>query len=97
MKADTFVFVDQVQYVKGLFCNRNKIKKHDGELMVTVPVKKSKGTHLAFNELEIDYSHNWQIQMLNTFKTYYAKAPYFKEYYDLMSDIILKAYITLHL
>ena len=66
--ADIFVFLDDVQYVKGTVANRNYIKGQNGEkVLLSVPVKLSKGAFQKYNEIEIDYSQNWQQKSENSF------------------------------
>jgi hypothetical protein len=95
-KSDEFVLIDQVQYVKGSVCNRNKIKSSNGtELLLTVPVKLSKGAYQAFNEIGIDYTQKWQSKMLNLISAQYKKAPFFEEYFVTLSGILKQEYPNL--
>ena len=37
--VDKFVILDNIQFTKNMFIQRNKIKTSNGELMLTVPVR----------------------------------------------------------
>ena len=41
LKSDVFIFLDDAQYTKNSFINRNRIKTPTGEAWLTVPVKAS--------------------------------------------------------
>ena len=53
-KCDMFVLLDNVQYAKNSFINRNKIKTPQGELWLTVPVKSKGRFGQLIKEVEID-------------------------------------------
>lgn len=88
-RADTFVFIDHVEFVKGHICNRNKIKNNQSEAVwITVPVKHDKGLSVNYNELKIDYSQQWGVDILNQFRGSYAGAPYYKRYFDILEGYL---------
>ncbi len=96
LASDLFVLIDQVQFVKGHVCNRNKIRDKNGrEITLTVPVRMSKGAYQSFNEIEIDYDQKWQKSHLNLIKNAYLKADFFEEYFELFSEIINVKYSNL--
>ena len=41
-KADLFVFYDDVQYDKGGWRNRNRIRTRDGASWITIPIKRNR-------------------------------------------------------
>ncbi len=89
-KADVFVLIDDVQFVKGHICNRNKIKNNQSEAVwITVPVSHRKGADINFNELPIDYSQNWGISIINQIRGSYGGAAYFDKYMDLLSHYLV--------
>jgi len=92
-KSDVFVIIDHVQFVKGHIINRNKIKNDKGEAVwLTTPVKLSKGSFQKINEIEIDYSQNWQLKQVNLIKAFYIKAKYFDSYIDEVIDLLKTKY-----
>lgn len=85
-KSDVFVLIDNVQFVKGHICNRNKIKNNQSEAVwITVPVSNKKGTDVNFNELPIAYEQNWGTSIINQIRGSYGGAPYFDRYMEKLS------------
>jgi hypothetical protein len=85
--ADIFVFFDDVDFTKRDWRSRNKIKTANGDLWLTVPVKKpSKGTKIY--DIEI-YNDGWQEKHFKTIKMAYKKSRYFNDYLPLLEDIYL--------
>lgn len=91
MKADCFVFFDNAQYPKGTACNRNKIKAPRGTLLLTVPVRISKGHLQKINEIEVVMSEKWAKKHWKIIMTNYNRAPFFKFYESTFSEIYNKS------
>lgn len=85
--VDLFIFHDDLQYTKGDWRNRNKIKTSKGILWITIPV----GTHTErlICEVEIKDKH-WQRKHYNLLKQYYTKAPYYKKYIEFLNHIYME-------
>lgn len=78
-QVDVFVFFEDVDFTKRDWRTRNKIKTPNGDIWLTVPVKKApRGTKIF--EIEISQENDWQEKHYQTISQYYKKAPYFKEY-----------------
>jgi len=77
MDADLFVFLDDVQYQKNGFMNRNKIRTSSNSLWLTVPVHANLDSNL--NQVTIDTKSNWPIKHKKTLLINYSKAEYFVE------------------
>lgn len=96
LNADIFVIIDNVQFVKNSICNRNKIKDPNGNpFWITVPVRRSKGLMINFNELEINYAPNWQKKIIKQIESAYHKTLYFKSYFSEFENIIKEEYVNL--
>ena len=81
-RADTFVFLDDVQYDKHGWRNRNRIKGPKGSQWLTIPVEQ-KGILSArktIREIRIDGHRDWRKKHWETLRTRYGKAPYFARY-----------------
>lgn len=83
-----FVYLDDVQYERSDWDNRNQIKTSDGSLFLTVPVYNKFGQKL--NEVQIVSTQDWQKKHLEAIKNNYQKSPYFTTYWDDVSSIISK-------
>lgn len=88
-KADIFVILDDTQYKKNYFENRNKIKTKDEWTWLTVPVKKHSST-AKIKDIEISYDRDWMKKYLNLIRENYTRAPYFKKYFPKIEEIINK-------
>ncbi len=86
-KSDGFVFLDQVQYKSREFQNRNKIRTKDGFLWLSVPVKSKGKGRQKISQVVIDNEFPWARQHLESLKTWYAKAKFFKQYLPFFEDV----------
>ena len=84
--SDTFVALDDVQYVRRGYVNRNKILTQDGVQWLTIPVKKMTRDALI-SEIEIDFSVDWQNKMYHTIQHAYSKAPYYAEVMEVIGQL----------
>ena len=90
MASDIFIILDNVQYKKNEFQNRNKIKYNEEAHWLTIPVKHKFGQKI--NEIEINNNIIWRRKILNSLQTYYAKSPYFHQFFPSLSELINKEY-----
>ena len=77
--CDTLVLLDNVQYEKNYFQNRNQINTRDGVRYITVPVT---NTHAPISEVLITdnfFTHQC-MKNAKTIEQAYSKCPYWKEY-----------------
>lgn len=79
--VDKFVIVDNTQYVKKQYHNRNRIKLvNENTIWLSIPVINSGRFKQLINEVEIDNSQNWRKKHINTLKTNYSKAAFYSDY-----------------
>lgn len=86
--SDIFVYLDDVQYERGDWDNRNKIRTYEGSIWLTVPVLNKFGQKL--NEVNIANNQDWNKKHRLTIKTNYQKAPYFAKYWKKIDSILSK-------
>jgi len=84
--VDAFVFYDDVQYSKGDWRNRNRIKTIRGIEWLTVPVHHNK-LKKKINETTIDYNRPWQKKHCLKLRESYQDAKYSDEMLGLASVI----------
>ncbi len=84
--SDMFVFLDNVQFKKNEFQNRNRIILKDKIEWLTVPVSFSFGDPI--NKVKIANSTNWQRKMETMLEHSFARSPYFKTFNRELFDII---------
>ena len=75
--SDVFVILDDAQYSKGSWGNRNKICIDNKEHLITVPIIKKK-LGQTFLESEINDQVNWRKKLITTIEYNYRKHDYYK-------------------
>ncbi|MBW2982571.1 WbqC family protein [Candidatus Woesearchaeota archaeon] len=87
-KADKFIIVDHVQYERHDWQNRNRIRTKEGEVFLTIPIKRT-GQNTPLHQVMIDNSTNWRRKHWMTLEQAYKKSPFwdcysgfFKELYE---------------
>lgn len=76
--VDVFVFLDNVQFKKNEFQNRNKIRVGDEARWITVPVSFKFGD--ALKDIVIADDPKWLMKMCSTIEQNYSKTPWFEAY-----------------
>ncbi len=84
-KADVFVILDNVQFKKNEWQNRNRIKTAQGCQWITVPVLYRFPEKI--NEVRINNKENWGRKHLQAFITNYSKSPCYENYISFFEDI----------
>lgn len=84
--VDSFVFLEDVQYTKNDWRNRNKIKTPNGTQWITVPVHSD--LDKCIFQTKIDNSKKWEEKHKKAIHANYASSCY----YDTYKDNIIKIY-----
>src|SRR5258705_12239809 len=86
--VDEFILLDDVQYTRRDWRNRNRIKTQSGVKWLSIPVD-VKGKYLQkINETKI-CDINWNREHWETIRTNYAHPPYFRQYKGFLEDLYL--------
>ena len=88
--VDTFVFLDDVQYTRSDWDNRNKIKTSDGSMWLTIPILNKSKEFL--NEVKIDNTQNWKYKHKSAIKFNYEDTPFFDLYWKDIELILDKSW-----
>ena len=92
--CDVFVYLDNVQFSKDSFDNRNRIKTQNGVEWITVPLQRPVfGKKL--NQVSITYDSDWIKAHSNLIFENYESAPYFPSYWYEIEKIINKKFTLL--
>lgn len=84
--VDEFILLDDVQYTRRDWRNRNKIKTPHGIKWLTIPMKvKGNYSELISNMTVSDAF--WNIKHFDIISSSYRKAPYFKKYKSFFEDL----------
>jgi len=77
-RADEFVFLDDVQFDKHGWRNRNRIKGPEGPQWLTVPVRISGLSERRICDVEIDATQRrWAVRHLQALRSNYGPCPFF--------------------
>jgi len=90
MNVELFVFLDDVQFRKKGWQNRNRIRINDGTALLSIPVHTH--SYPKINEVTIDNEKNWSIRHKKSILYNYARAPYFGEIKDFIESIFEKKF-----
>ena len=87
-QADVFVFLDDVQFSKGSYTNRVKIRAPSGAKWLTIPVTVSLGQAIR----EIGFAGQaWRASHIDALRSTYAAAPAFAAVWPGIMESILEA------
>ena len=86
MQADVFCYLDNVQYKKNEWQNRNRIKTAQNWQWMTVPVCFRFPQRI--NEVEINTKLPWVKKHLQALVTNYRKAPFFDDYFPTFDECL---------
>src|SRR5262249_50481902 len=84
--VDLFVFHDDLQYTKGDWRNRNRIKTANGERWLTIPVGIDE--HRRICDVPLPAS-GWSREHWRQIEAAYRSAPYFAEYREYFERLYL--------
>lgn len=87
--ADEFILLDEVQYTKRDWRNRNTIKTPQGLLWLSIPVQVKGKFNQSIRETMIA-EPGWRMQHWKSIKMNYSSAPYFKKYAESFEELYLK-------
>ena len=83
--CDVFVFLDDVQFARRSWQQRNRILGADGEVMLSVPVQKT-DRDAAIGEIEVSEAEPWRDKHLASIRHAYARRPFFAEGMAFLED-----------
>ncbi len=83
-RSDVFVLLDNVQYKKNEWQNRNRIKTSQGWQWITVPVLYQFPEKI--NTVRINNTVDWRKKHLHALAYNYSKSPFFKEYFGFFEE-----------
>lgn len=83
-RSDKFVFLDDVQYQKNSWHNRNQLLVNKSPHWVTVPIK-HKSLSQTIKDSEIDQIQHWRRKHSFLIKNVYSKHPFFNDISDICS------------
>ena len=80
-KCDLFILLDDVQYTRRDWRNRNKIRTRNGDQWLTIPLKTTGNYEAKINEMEVS-DPIWDRRHFDTLRACYRTAKHWKKYED---------------
>ena len=90
--ANLFVYLDDVQYTRKDWRNRNRLKSPSGIKWGSVPVHKGAGRGMLIKDACINYNNAWQENVIAKIVQWYRKATYFDDVFPLFRDVLENRY-----
>ncbi len=91
-QAELFIYLDDVQFEKREFQNRNRIRTPRGWQYLTVPVVSKGRFSQKINEVELDNTAQWRADHFQAIKLNYARAPFFKDHLPAFEALYSRDY-----
>ncbi|NPV82987.1 MAG: WbqC family protein [Candidatus Aminicenantes bacterium] len=92
LNSDLMIILDSTLFARGFtFVNRNRLKAPQGEIWVTVPVRKKGLGRQRTRDLRIFQPENWARKFLALLKHYYGHSFYFEQTIGELEKIISSA------
>ena len=92
-RSDVFVLLDDVQFKKNEWQNRNQIKTAQGKQWITVPVMYHFPERI--NEVKINNTVTWQKKQQHGIELSYRNAPFYKEYKEFLDELFSRQWGTI--
>jgi len=100
--VDVFIFLDDVEFSRQSWQQRNRIKTQNGSLWLSVPVRLAGRSHQLIRDVEIDDSQHWRRRHGDTISMSYAKAahmawlrPWLQEVYQAQESSLCELNIRM--
>lgn len=94
-QSDIFVLLDDVQFTKNSFQNRNRIKTAQGAAWLTVPVLTKGHFQELMSKILINNEIEWRRKQWRTIVENYNGSPYFALYRDYFAELYFQEWIRL--
>ncbi|UOQ76255.1 WbqC family protein [Hymenobacter sp. 5516J-16] len=92
--ADKFVLLDDVQFIKRGWINRNRILVGGQEHLFTVPLEGASQNKLI-NQLHVSPDQRARHKLLQTITQAYSRAPFFASCFPLLEQVLLLPCLTI--
>ncbi|GAB2776575.1 hypothetical protein HNQ93_001936 [Hymenobacter luteus] len=86
--ADKFVLLDDVQFIKRGWINRNRILVNGQEHLFTIPLE-GVSQHKLIQQVQVQAEQHARRKLLQTIRQAYKKAPYFAACFPLLEQVLL--------
>lgn len=94
VKADVFIFLDDVQFPKngGVWTNRVKMLISGGANWITAPIERNYSGTRKINEMHfLSSTPSWQIKIMKSLENSYKKHPFYDEIMPVIEPLLLNS------
>jgi hypothetical protein len=94
--TDQFILLDEVQFIRHGWIERNRILKQDGDdwLYIKVPLEKHE-RNTKIKDIKINSQQNWRQKIIAQLQPYKKKARYFNYAYQVVQEILDNDFIDI--
>lgn len=85
--SDAFVLLDDVEYSKNSFFNRNSIKTAQGRQLLTVPVLYSGNSKTLIRDIRVNNAVKWRLKHWRAIEQAYSRAAFWPQYRDQLAAL----------
>jgi len=89
--VDSFVFYNDVNFIKKGWINRNRILVNGLEFLFTIPCVNA-SQNKKIHEIEVAFEEKEKKKLLTTIATAYAKAPFFHAVFPIIESVFSASY-----
>ncbi len=93
-RSDVFIVLDNIQFTKNGWQNRNMVKTANGVVLLTVPVQAFAGCRL--DQVVINDKAPWRKKHWRTIAQAYGKAPYFDDHAPFLEGVYANSWSCLN-
>jgi hypothetical protein len=86
--SDAFIFFDDIQFEKGGYTNRVRIRMGDEPNWLTQPVLKKDILNKKIFDVKIDGATDWKSKHLKSFEFNYKKSNFYNEAIEILKSIL---------
>lgn len=92
--VDKFIILDDVNYIKKGFINRNYLLLNNERFLFTLPVQKASQNRFI-KDHSVTNNLNWSVKLLNTIEQSYSKSPFYQSVLPLLKTIFTSDIVPL--
>lgn len=85
--SDVFVHLDDVEFSKNSFHNRNTIKTANGAVILTAPVRHTGNSKAFISDIPLDANQRWMEKHWRSIEMSYRRAAHFEELAPLIKPL----------
>lgn len=93
--VDEFIFLENIQFNKRSWQQRNKILNNRKEVLLTIPVKTKGRFDQKIYDVELDNFEKHKIKQIVSIQNAYSNCKYFNKYFPKLESIFYKKHIKL--